>query len=64
MRDGNSRGGVGGEQAVGDRGRAGGAASGGRGPDQDTLHRSLPHRRIYLERQGNDPLDRFAESDW
>lgn len=43
---------MGGQQADDDRGRAGGAAAGRRGPCQDPLHRALPHRPLHLERQG------------
>ncbi|WOL10652.1 alcohol dehydrogenase class-3 [Canna indica] len=49
----SSCGGVGGKQASGDRRCAGGAAAGRGGPDQDPLHRSMPHRHIYLERQAS-----------
>lgn len=48
-----SRGGLGTQQAIGDRGCAGGSAAGWWSPNQDTLHCSLPHWCLHLEWQGS-----------
>ena len=58
-----SGGGLGTQQAIGDRGCSGGSATSRRGSSQDPLHCSLSHWCLYLERQGCLSFD-FPNLNW